>query len=294
MPILSSDTPTSQLEDLATSLFGEEWAGAVSRFTGISLRTCQRAKAAAADQQEERRAGGILKALVERLDSLTPAIETAFYALEPDANPFSTLLLPNHAGVVLTMDKATSKRLHSLLHRASRFRSEFVDEKLLLALAYDLRKAHESLYKSQDQPAPPAAISVRALWPLLLFQLKLLRTTCGYIPTGVVDGALLDDLQDVVLSALHDVYLSEEDLENVIEAWHDLGVDPHDPSFDARATARAAWFLDATAERRHSSLIHLLESMTDLYAAMDGELDDGRPSIAELGVWLGEWPEKDF
>lgn len=98
-----------------------------------------------------------------------------------------------------------------------------------------------------------------------------------------------------MFSAIIEAYVDEDDVENLLAAWHELGVDPHDDSFDDRAFARAAWYLNLeSSDRRRSTLTPLLESMTDLYAAMDGEVDDGRPSIAELGLWLGEWPEKDF
>lgn len=281
-----------QLADLAESLFGEEWAGSVSRFTGSGLRNCQRAKAAAEAGVEERRADAILQALVRRLDSFAPAIEAA---LQPDPNPFSTTLLPDHAGIALTMDEATSTRLYKLLHRASGYRIEAVAEKLLLALAYDLRKARERLHMNEDRPAAPPAVAIRALWPLLLFQLKMLRTTCGYMATGFAEIALVDDFQDAVFSAIIEAYPDEDDVENLLAAWHELGVDPHDDGFDDRAFARAAWYLNLeTSDRRRSTLMPLLESMTDLYATMDSEVDDGRPSIAELGLWLGEWPEKDF
>lgn len=289
MAMQTLETPTTHLAQLAAALFGEEWAAAVSRFTGVSLRNCQRAKAAAEAGEDERRAVGILDALVRRLDSLAPQIQEAFNEVKPGPNPFRAAPLPKHAGVAITMDEATRQRLYDLLHRAATYRDDTIDESLLQALAYDLRLAGNAGL----QPAAEV-VSIRALWPLLLFQMKLLRTTSGYINTGPGEVAIMDDLEEAVFTALASAYPNPDDSENVKAAWFELGLDPLDPLFDERATARAAWFLDAKTSRRRGTLMNLLESMSDLYAAMDGEVDDGRPSMAELEQWIDKWPDKDF
>jgi len=58
---------TTRLGAAASHLFGEEWAGALSRFTGISLRTCQRVKAAAEADQDHPSAEGVLAQLEDGL-----------------------------------------------------------------------------------------------------------------------------------------------------------------------------------------------------------------------------------
>lgn len=76
--------PTVRLDAAARLVFGEEWAGALSRCTGASLRTCQRAKAAADDGKEYGRSLGLLEALDDRLvmASMTAASE------RPEPNVF--------------------------------------------------------------------------------------------------------------------------------------------------------------------------------------------------------------
>ena len=54
---------TSRVDAAARHVFGEEWAGALSRFTRINLRTCQRVKAAADQGQEHPSAAGVLAEL---------------------------------------------------------------------------------------------------------------------------------------------------------------------------------------------------------------------------------------
>lgn len=295
--MLTHDSPTAHLAHLALQLFGEEWAGSLSRFTGISLRNCQRARAAAEAKEEERRAPAILEALIQRLESLTPVIQDAFNDLKKAPNPFSAKPLAKHAGVDLTMTEPARERLYDLLHRAATYRDDWVDENLLLLLAYDLRKARDRLYyltyEDPDAP-PPEKVTVRALWPLLLFQLKMLRTTCGHIPTGPAEIALVDDLEAELFDALKRAYPKANMAEDVIMAWHEMGLDPRSALGDELALSRAAWFLDAKTAPRRSGLVHLLESVSDLYAAMDGQVGDGRPTIRELDAWIGTWPDIDF
>lgn len=296
MPMLVNNSSTVQLADLANQIFGEEWAGSVSRFTGIGLRNCQRAKAAAEANEEERRSGAILAALIQRLDSLAPQIQDGFKALEKGANPFTVTPLAKHAGATLTMAEGARTRLYQLLHRAAAFRDNWSEENLLFSLAYDLRKARERLYMANDDPDAIIleTVTVRALWPLLLFQLKMLRTTCGYFATSAGEVALLDDLETAVIGALKQSYRSAGEAEDVIAAWHEMGADPHSPDFDDLALSRAAWFLQAKTAPRRSGLVHLLQSTSDLYAALDGQVQDGRPRLAELDAWIGSWPDIDF
>lgn len=291
MPVATIATPTTQLAELATRLFGEEWAGALSRFTGINLRNCQRAKAAADAGEEERRAGAILAGLVRALDALTPLVHEALddEGADDRPNPFATTLIDGHAGVVLIMDQRTSERLYALLHRAADYPGEFT-ERLLLPLAYDLRKAREPRAgtASERPPERPATVTVRALWPMLLFQLKLLRTTCAYIAITPSEAVLLDNLEAATFDAVHEAYDTREEAEDLIEAWYELGVDPLSESFEEDALARAAWFIKASAAQRRETLVHLVESLHTLYNY--AEQKEGRPSLREFERWRGQWP----
>jgi len=286
MAISTIDTPTMQLAQLATRLFGEEWAGALSRFTGIGLRNCQRAKAAAEAGEEERRAGAILGALVAALEAVAPQVNAAAEEVrDGTGNPFGFALLPDHAGLDLTMDEQARRGLRELVRRATSFRDESSNERLLLALAYDLRKAREAQLSHSDETE---AVTVRALWPLLLFQLKMLRATCAYIATTPSEVLLLDNLESTVFAAIYTAY-HNDNAEDLIESWHELGADPCNDTFDDDALSRSAWFIEAEASRRRETLVHLLESMSALYVYAEDQ--EGRPRLEEFEPWRnGRWP----
>jgi hypothetical protein len=60
-------TATVRVSATARHLFGEEWAGALSRYLGVSLRTCQRVKAANEENEDDPRAAGLLAELQSQL-----------------------------------------------------------------------------------------------------------------------------------------------------------------------------------------------------------------------------------
>lgn len=79
------EAPTSvRLAEQAICMFGEDWAQALSRFTGVGLRTCQRIKAAAGASEEHSAAPGVAKRLVECVARVGVALNGAEGAVLDD------------------------------------------------------------------------------------------------------------------------------------------------------------------------------------------------------------------
>lgn len=63
-------TATKDLDDVAQELFGDEWAAPLSEFAGVSLRTCQRLRAAARTETDHPSGRGVLAEVRNRLSVL--------------------------------------------------------------------------------------------------------------------------------------------------------------------------------------------------------------------------------
>lgn len=61
------DSATHRLDVLADALFGDDWAALLANMTGVSVRTCQRLRAAARVHTEHAAANGVLKRTRELL-----------------------------------------------------------------------------------------------------------------------------------------------------------------------------------------------------------------------------------
>lgn len=281
--------PAAQLEQLATYLFGEEWAGALSRFTGIALRSCQRAKASIGTDLADQRAAGILLATAKQLEAITPFVSRAIEAAHEQAPPrFTVEKLDQHAGLALHMSVADTKAIHALASRAAEYREREIEDKLLWALAYDARKAWESPLPSDD-----TIVTVRCLWPTILFSLKLLRASCSYMAMTQSEALILNDFENAICDGLWAAYEDQDYADTVVEAFHKIAADPFDERFDDDVICRAAWFLDASEGTRRSALMDLMQSMNALYGALN-ESKRSSPTLADFEGWRDRWPNKEW
>jgi hypothetical protein len=293
---LGADKATERLGELASRLFGEEWAAALSRFTGVNLRTCQRAKAAADRSDEEPRAAGLLVEASRQLAALMPAILPTLEELAQETAPeYFVGALPKFSGLRLRAQPAALRGLRDVTLKASSLRGDIGDANLLLALSYDLRKAKDKVYiEHHDRPMKSEQVfaEVDMLWPLVLFQLKLLRSACGYLALLPAELAAIGAFEDAVLGGIVAVHPRADEAENVVEAWHEMGVDVFGDAFDRDALSRSAWFIMASEELRRKALPHLFESMGLLYDPGAKARQDGAPARRELDAWRDrEWPE---
>lgn len=65
------------LDRLATKIFGDEWAGPLSVWTGLNRRTLQRIRNAGRANEEHPSADGALAALSEAIDEIAAALSAA-------------------------------------------------------------------------------------------------------------------------------------------------------------------------------------------------------------------------
>ena len=115
--------------------------------------------------------------------------------------------LRNHAGILLVGDYETLKALHEVIHDVNE-RSPIVRDKegVFLGLAYDVRKAFERqrrvLEAPEDRPEAGLRFGVEILWPVLLVQTRMLRSSLAFIDTDKWTQAFAYGLEAVIESAL--------------------------------------------------------------------------------------------
>lgn len=98
-------------------------------------------------------------------------------------------LLKNHGGIMLIGDYGTLKVLHEVIHDVNERSPLIRDVKgLFIGLAYDVRKAFE---RQREIIEPPrnfeeqgVQYGVKILWPVLLAQHRILRTSLAFIDSG--------------------------------------------------------------------------------------------------------------
>ncbi len=95
-------------------------------------------------------------------------------------------LLKNHAGIMLIGDYTSLRWLHEVVHDVNE-RSPLVRdrESMFIGLAYDVRKAYERQREILEPPEHYEELGIRygvkILWPVLLLQQRMLRSSLGYL-----------------------------------------------------------------------------------------------------------------
>jgi len=206
-------------------------------------------------------------------------------------------LLKNHAGMVLIGDYLTLRELHTLVHKVNEDSPMIHDkEGPFLGLAYDIRKAYEQQRRVIDPPEHIPEIGprfgVEIVWPVLLFQTRLLRRALAWVPHGPGDQALVYALEHTVQTAIEAAFKDLAPM--VVSAWQNL--DPVQPEADDQLDARGALFCSWPKARRRRDFANLLESFSPLYAfAYEVEVGRGERLLldpAEIELWRGaEWPD---
>ncbi len=206
-------------------------------------------------------------------------------------------LLKNHAGILLVGDYASLRWLHEVVHDVNE-RSPIVTDKesWFLNLAYDVRKA----YERQRQTLPPpkhckeigTRYGVEILWPVLLFQARMLRVSLSYLDHSRKHQAITYALEAVIEVALKEDFGRQGDA--AIDLWQRL--DPALRDADSLFQSRGAIFCSWTKAERSRRFLNLLESFEPMYESFfrlrtqDGE--GGLLSPEELKQWSdAEWPD---
>ncbi len=206
-------------------------------------------------------------------------------------------LLKNHAGVLLTGDYNSLKALHEVVHGVNE-KSPLLRDKegSFLGLAYDVRKAYEQqrevIEPPEHYPEIGTRFGVQILWPMLLVQCRMLRSSMAFIDTTKWQQAVAYNLEAVIESALEADFGSQSGI--LIERW--MRIDPAHPWPEEKFDSRGAIFCSWTKAERRKRLAGLLASLDPMYPAIypiwlrNGDATLVSPE--ELDSWNGvEWPD---
>lgn len=206
-------------------------------------------------------------------------------------------LLKNHAGLCLTGDYQTLKALHEVIHDVNE-RSPIIRNKegSFLGLAYDIRKAHEGqrvkLRAPDGYPEIGPRFGVQMLWPVILWQSRVLRKSLAYMDSDKDLQAHTYALEAVIECALKADF-GEEIGSRAIYEWDRL--DPDDDE-DVTVLTRGGVFCSWTKAKRRAGIVGMLASFSHLYPALYPIwLRNGAKSLVppdEYAQWEGaEWPD---
>ncbi len=203
--------------------------------------------------------------------------------------------LKNFAGLLLCGDKRTLEALHEVIHDVNTCSPVVSDkEGVFLGLAYDVRKALEGQRRIIKPPTHEKEVGpsfgVEILWPVILFQSRMLRIALGFMPNGSRHQAMTYLLEHVIEQALDEQF--PEQSPAIKAAWRDL--DPFAQDMDAVIDSRGALFSAWTKTKRQAGLKMLIDTMSSRYA-MHYEWMDARTRARyidpqEFVQWLDrEW-----
>lgn len=206
-------------------------------------------------------------------------------------------LLKNHAGILLTGDYNSLEALHEVVHEINE-KSPLLKDKegAFLGLAYDARKAYEQqrevITPPEHCPEIGTRFGVQILWPVLLVQCRMLRSSMAFIDTTKWQQAVAYNLEAVIESALEADFGSHSRV--LLERW--MMIDPVNPWPEKKLDSRGAIFSSWTKSERRERLAGLLASLDAMYPTLypiwlrNGDATLVSPE--ELDSWEGvEWPD---
>lgn len=206
-------------------------------------------------------------------------------------------LLRNHAGILLTGDYTSLRWLHDTVHAVNE-RSPLVKDKegLFLNLAYDVRKAYEQQREILRPPENFEEVGIRygvqIIWPAILLQQKMIRTSLGYFDHSRRDQAVAYALEAILYEALREDF--GPDAGGVIDQWDRINLAYRDV-FEQLYT-RAALFSSWTKSQRKRQFADLLASFDPMYTSYYAlRVSNGYKNIIspdEFEKWTAfEWPD---
>lgn len=206
-------------------------------------------------------------------------------------------LLRNHAGILLTGDYTSLRWLHDTVHAVNE-RSPLVKDKegLFLNLAYDVRKAYEQQREILQPPENFEEVGIRygvqIIWPAILLQQKMIRTSLGYFDHSRRDQAIAYALEAILYEALREDF--GPDAGGVIDQWDRINLAYRDV-FEQLYT-RAALFSSWTKSQRKRQFADLLASFDPMYTSYYAlRVSNGYKNLIspdEFEKWTAfEWPD---
>jgi len=209
-------------------------------------------------------------------------------------------LLKNHAGITLTGDYTSLRWLHEVIHDVNE-RSPLVRDKegMFLALAYDVRKAYERQREILEPPEHYEEIGVRygarILWPVLLLQQRLLRSSLAYLDHTAKTQAIAYALEAIIEEAVLEDFQSQG--KDIITAWK--RINPAHPDVFDMLDSRGGLFCSWTKAERKRKFLQLLISFEPLYDSYYAQrLQQGQKDLVspgDLTRWVNaEWPDPNW
>lgn len=185
-------------------------------------------------------------------------------------------LTPNNGGIVLWGDTASLNELYELIHY-------IVDESpqiknkdgFMLALAYDIRKAREGQRRTDeylyDYSETYQLYGVELLWPLVLLQAAILRSSMSYIETDKAKLSVMYAFEFVLESALKqlvpdrfkDVIKTAKNASNSDFDWIEDNID-----------SRCCYFINLSPKFRKEKLDKILCSFDELWVKYTKDRQD--------------------
>ena len=107
------------------------------------------------------------------------------------------------AGIAIFGDYLTLRAIHDIVHDVNE-KSPVIANKdgAFLGLAYDIRKAYEGMRETSSEnkhyPEIGPRFGVKVVWPVLLYQVAMLRASLAFIPSTNKHQAATYMLEDVM------------------------------------------------------------------------------------------------
>lgn len=190
-------------------------------------------------------------------------------------------LLKNHAGILLCGDYSSLETLQRTIHEVNE-QSPLIKDKegTFLALAYDARKAYQGQRELIKPPENFKEVGTRygveILWPVLLLQCRMLRSSLGYFDSTKLQQAMTYWLEALIEEALAEDFGTAAPA--IIEQWH--RIDPAHPWAEEKLDSRGAQYCAWSKAERKAMLATLLASLDPMYPAYyQGMLRQGAKNL---------------
>ncbi len=176
-------------------------------------------------------------------------------------------LTPNNGGIVLWGDTASLNELYELIHYIVD-ESPLIKNKdgFMLALAYDIRKAREGQRRTDeylyDHSETYQLYGVELLWPLVLLQAAIIRSSMSYIETDKAMLSVMYAFEFVLESALKQ--LVPDRFEDVIKTAKNASNSDFDWLED-NIDSRCCYFINLSSKDRKEKLDKILCSFDEYW-----------------------------
>lgn len=205
--------------------------------------------------------------------------------------------MKNFAGIRLSGDYTTLRSLHETIHRVADEDRLESDSDILMALAYDIRKAYDGqrdvISAPQHHPEMGVRYGVKIIWPMLLLQSRQLRTGLSYMKSNSGDQAMTYALEAVIEAALKTEFADQSD--EILAVWQ--GIHPTHRGVVPRHVGLCAMFCSWTKAERRKRIVEMLRAFDPMHDIMqDYRRNKGEFVIAsdDIDQWSQvEWADPE-